>query len=323
MLANMAHLASLHAIGIIVIDDIQNLNKAKTGGVEKMLNYLDTMANDICVPVIMVGTPYASHMFQTRLSSGRRTIAFGNIPWDRMERDKMWKNFLKTLWKYQWLSSPSELTEELEQSMYHLTQGIMDVVVKLFCLAQHRAIITKSPRITAKLLETVFKEEFQPVHPMINALRSGRIEDIAEFGDLKMMDISKRLMNVTQIVENLFEQEQNLPKQVSGSKSEKLVSALILMDIEKDIAIPFAEKILLKYPELSIPALVQKVLLQVVPKEKEPKEKTKKINKKEWVNLETDDLRYIFAIKEKQSFYEAAKQKHLIFDFQEFYKKVS
>ncbi|WP_051286737.1 ATP-binding protein [Paenibacillus taiwanensis] len=36
----MAHLATLHGLGVLVIDEIQNLSFMKSGGAERMLNYL-------------------------------------------------------------------------------------------------------------------------------------------------------------------------------------------------------------------------------------------------------------------------------------------
>src|SRR5204862_2347512 len=56
MILDMARLASLHAIGVLVIDEIQHLSNAKSGGSEKMLSFFVELVNKIGVPVILVGT---------------------------------------------------------------------------------------------------------------------------------------------------------------------------------------------------------------------------------------------------------------------------
>jgi hypothetical protein len=40
MLALMAQTANMFALGLLVIDEIQHLSRAKSGGSEKMLNFL-------------------------------------------------------------------------------------------------------------------------------------------------------------------------------------------------------------------------------------------------------------------------------------------
>ena len=52
----IARVASLHCIGVLVIDEIQHLSQAKSGGSSKMLNFFVQLVNTIGVPVVLVGT---------------------------------------------------------------------------------------------------------------------------------------------------------------------------------------------------------------------------------------------------------------------------
>lgn len=56
-MALMSQIANVHAIGVLVIDEIQHLSMSRSGGVEKMLNFFVTLVNVIGLPVVMVGTP--------------------------------------------------------------------------------------------------------------------------------------------------------------------------------------------------------------------------------------------------------------------------
>ena len=127
----------------------------------------------------------------------------GSIRWDRLPRDEHWKRLLKRLWKYQWLRNAAPLDDVLEATMYDLTQGVMDIVIKLFALAQIRAIVTGVECIKPLLLRRVFEDEFKPVHPMLAALRSGRPELIAKYDDLLMPEIEGRLLTLTRSLDSV------------------------------------------------------------------------------------------------------------------------
>lgn len=49
----MALVAANHHLGVLVIDEIQRLNLAKSGGAEKMLNFFTQLVNSVGVPVVI------------------------------------------------------------------------------------------------------------------------------------------------------------------------------------------------------------------------------------------------------------------------------
>ena len=60
----MRQISNHHAIGLLVIDEIQHLSVNKSGGAEKMLNFFVTLVNTVGLPVVMVGTPKARFIFE-------------------------------------------------------------------------------------------------------------------------------------------------------------------------------------------------------------------------------------------------------------------
>ncbi len=74
----------------------------------------------------------------------------------------------------------------------------MDIVVKLFVLSQLRALALNKERITVGLLRQVYEDELKPVHPMLAALRSGIPERIAQYSDLMVPDMDRRLIQLQQ-----------------------------------------------------------------------------------------------------------------------------
>jgi hypothetical protein len=62
LLPIMALTASVLGLGVLVIDEIQRLSSAKSGGADDMLNFFVLLVNVIGVPVVLVGTYKAYEM---------------------------------------------------------------------------------------------------------------------------------------------------------------------------------------------------------------------------------------------------------------------
>ena len=219
LLPLMGQLANFHAIGLLIIDEIQHLSISKSGGAEKMLNFFVTLVNTANLPVVMVGTPKARFIFESDFRSARRGAGLGSIFWEQMKAEdnivtsdariikSEWNAFTDKLWKYQWLKKADILlSEEIRNKWYELSQGILDIVVKLFALAQFRAIESGIERINVKVLEKTYQEDLKPIHSMINALQSGNPNRIAEYSDLVIPDIDHKILLLQEKITQKFEE---------------------------------------------------------------------------------------------------------------------
>ncbi|WP_180129148.1 ATP-binding protein [Rhodoferax sp. BLA1] len=188
MMVHMAHVANLHALGVLVIDEIQHLNKTKIGP-DALLNFLVTLVNTIGVPVILIGTLSAIPLLQENFRQARRASGLGSLIWDRMPKGKAWDYFISQLWQYQWTRVPTEISSEIRDVLYDESQGILDIVVKLFMLAQLRVVsigeVRHGPEVlTAELLRKVAREDFRVVRPMLDALRANDTKALLKYDDL-------------------------------------------------------------------------------------------------------------------------------------------
>lgn len=190
MMLNMAHVANLHAVGLLVIDEIQHLKQARGVGPEALLNFLVTLVNTIGIPVLVVGTLGARSVLEGNFRQARRASGLGSQVWDNLQRDRTWDHFVETLWRYQWTQEFTPLTDELRHVLYEESQGIIDVVVKLFMLAQLRAIRLRAVRGRAErldrdLLLQVVAQDFKLIAPMINALKRGDQRAMEKYDDIR------------------------------------------------------------------------------------------------------------------------------------------
>ncbi|WP_223278079.1 ATP-binding protein [Nostoc sp. 'Peltigera membranacea cyanobiont' 232] len=106
MLAQVAQIAHTHHLGVLVIDEMQNLVNARRNR-DDLLNFLVKMDNTIGVPVIRVGTNEAFPILQGNFRNARRGTGQGSVIWERMLQDDDWDFFLTGIWEYQWTKTPS------------------------------------------------------------------------------------------------------------------------------------------------------------------------------------------------------------------------
>ncbi|MDP1664236.1 MAG: AAA family ATPase [Methylobacter sp.] len=329
LMALMSQIANVHSIGVLAIDEIQHLSTSKSGGIEKMLNFFVTLVNVIGLPVVMVGTPKARAIFEMDLRSARRSAGFGSLFWEPMkapspnaDKDQIkkaeWGAFTDKLWQYQWLQKRDEvLTEEMRNCWYDLSQGVLDIVVKLFVLAQLRAIVTRTERVTPKLMKKVYDDELKPVHPMLAALRSGDPEMIVKYSDLSIPDIDKKILELSAKIDSV-QAGAELQRYSSNEQAMRLYNLLVAMDCDSDLIEPLIERAFSLYPKISVRELMPIVLEWYGLEEKEPKKPQNKptvIKPPEWHTLDSGDLRFKFSQCGKgQSVYHELKRSEVIFD---------
>jgi hypothetical protein len=185
MLPSMARVGAIHRLGVLVVDEIQNLSEAKSGGDKKMLNFFVQLVNTMGLPVVLVGTHKARRLLAREFRQARRSTGQGCPVWDNMTYDETWQLFVESLWRYQYVRRPVDLKPELSQTLYDETQGITDFVVKLFMLAQIRAMVTGQETLTANILRSVAADSLQFAAPALSALRRGDRAALQQFEDIQ------------------------------------------------------------------------------------------------------------------------------------------
>ena len=142
MIPQLALIAQRHGLGLLIIDEIQNLSRAKSGGAEKMMSFIVQLVNTIGVPVLLMGIPNAVPFLKANLMTIRRSAGQQGMtklhPLDRASSD--WERLLKKLWKYQWTLQKSPLTDELSGLIHKYSVGNIDATIKIYMQAQRIAI---------------------------------------------------------------------------------------------------------------------------------------------------------------------------------------
>lgn len=225
MLQRMAHLASLHGIGLLIIDEIQHLSLSKSGGSDKMLNFFVTLVNTIGIPVLMVGTNKAISVLQSEFRQARRGSGQGDMVWSQMPKDEGWELFVEGMWEYQWTAKYTPLTTEFSDLIYEESQGILDIAVKIFMLAQVKAIATGEEKLTKQIVQQVASDSLRLVKPMLAALRSGIPSEIAKYEDIRPLDMDEEIEKYKASID--LQEKIRIQKKLQQQKRRKTEQTLL------------------------------------------------------------------------------------------------
>jgi hypothetical protein len=269
LIIRLGQLARAHCLGVLIIDEIQHLLTAKDEVSSSMMNFLVTLVNEIGIPLIIIGTTKAKELLQVTFRQARRAGGHGEILWGQMEKDDNWEVLLTSMWEYQWIKQKEVLTKEWIDVLHDESQGIVDIAVKLFLLAQSHAIETGEEKITPNLISKVSKKYLLMVQDMLTALKKGIPEDIAKYDDITPFDIEEFILSRKPVVNMreriIAQKEKQAEKRQRKELSilEKVVLTLINLDINEKFAESTAKRTILENKDLSLQEAVQKSLLTI------------------------------------------------------------
>jgi hypothetical protein len=201
LMRSVARVMNIHLVGMLICDEVQNLMNSHKGG-QTVMTELVSACNDLHVPILFIGTNKAAKILSLDFRQSRRASGHGITPWDRFpsnvapgEVDE-WAEFIAVLWRHQWVRKPVPLNDHLREVMYHYSQGVIDIAIKLFASSQGRAMLDGSEEITPELIADIYRKELKLVHPMVEALRNNDIEALAEFDDIAPIGLSEILNDI-------------------------------------------------------------------------------------------------------------------------------
>lgn len=209
MLDSWRQVATAHFLGILHLDEVQNLFKLATlkkrrskRGVEadapelsvvedQLLKWILTLMNTWQVPLLLSGTPDGIAALTRRLSTTERIVTSGYHQFKHFEAAKdinFRTNFLTQLGKYQYVKKKLPVDDELANLIIELTGGIQRLIVALWIAAQRVALERNKGDLLLTDFKTAAATFLAPVAPAVAALRRKDPAKMSMYEDLLPRD---------------------------------------------------------------------------------------------------------------------------------------
>lgn len=198
--AQIKLLAMSHHLGVLVLDELQNVSVRKSGGREELMNWFQELVNELKLPLVLLGTFKALSVLQLDARHSRRAGIMGGATWRPLTPGPEFDLLLETLWAFQWLQEPGELTEAFKTMVYEETQGVIAFMVDMFLVCQLYALSHGKETLTPEMFKHVARNEFEFLQPLLAALRSKQPNRMAKFEDVEAYDIDEIIEKHRQLI---------------------------------------------------------------------------------------------------------------------------
>lgn len=162
MLIGSVSQVALNHIGMLIVDEIQNVVNSKNG--KSLIGSLTQLINNSGISICMVGTPECTPFFEQALQLARRSVG---LQYQNMPYDAYFESFCKILFEYQYTKERTEPSPVIYEWLYEHSAGILSIVVSLIHDAQEIAILSGKERLDMETLNEAYSQRLSFLHGYI------------------------------------------------------------------------------------------------------------------------------------------------------------
>lgn len=159
MLIGSVSQVALNHIGLLVVDEIQNVCNSKNG--KSLVGMLTQLINNSGISICMVGTPESAVFFEQAMQLARRSLG---LRYDVMEYGENFREFCETVFSYQYVKQRTEITDSIMEWLYEHTSGNISVVVSLIHDAQEISILNGKEVLNLESLNEAYQKRLSMLH---------------------------------------------------------------------------------------------------------------------------------------------------------------
>ena len=162
MLIGSVSQVALNHIGLLVVDEIQNVVNSKYG--KSLVGMLTQLINNSGISICMVGTPESTVFFEQAMQLARRSLG---LQYGRLDYDAYFYKLCCTLFSYQYTQHPSQISDAIVEWLYEHSAGVVSVVVSLIHDAQEIAILNGKEILNLETLHEAYQKRLVLLHSHI------------------------------------------------------------------------------------------------------------------------------------------------------------
>ena len=162
MLIGCVSQVALNHIGLLIIDEIQNIVNNKNG--KTLIGTLTQLINNSGVSICMVGTPESAIFFEQERMLARRTLG---LNYTAMEYNNNFRDFCKEIIAYSYVQKTISMDEAMLLWLYNHSGGNASVVISLIHDSQEIAILEGYEQLDISMLNIAFEKRMGMLHNFI------------------------------------------------------------------------------------------------------------------------------------------------------------
>lgn len=163
VLIGMISQAALSHIGLLIIDEIQNVAASKNG--KAFINSLTQLINNSGISICMVGTPECTVFFRKELQLARRSMGLYYSP---LQYDEYFADFCRTAFLFQYTRKKAEINAGILEWLYEHSGGLVSLVISLIHDSQEIAILNGTESLDLNTLSEAYNKRTAMLHSFIN-----------------------------------------------------------------------------------------------------------------------------------------------------------
>ena len=164
MLIGSVSQVALNHIGLLVVDEIQNVCNSKNG--KSLVGALTQLINNSGISICMVGTPECTVFFEQAMQLARRSLG---LQYDVMSYGDTFRAFCEILFSFQYVKQRTENNDGIVNWLYEHSSGNISMVVSLIHDAQEIAILNGREILNLELLNEAYQKRLSLLHGFINS----------------------------------------------------------------------------------------------------------------------------------------------------------
>ncbi len=162
MLIGSVSQVALNHIGLLVVDEIQNVCNSKNG--KSLVGMLTQLINNSGISICMVGTPESAVFFEQAVQLARRSLG---LRYGVMEYGMDFRKFCEIVYSYQYVKEKTEITDGMIEWLYEHSSGNISVVVSLIHDTQEIAILNGKEVLDLESLNEAYQQRLSMLHGFI------------------------------------------------------------------------------------------------------------------------------------------------------------
>lgn len=197
MLIGSVSQIALNHIGLLVVDEIQNVCNNKNG--KHLVGMLTQLINNSGISICMVGTPECKQFFEQGMQLARRSLG---LQYSEMPYNTEFKKFCEIIFEYQYLKNKAAISNAMIEWLYEHSAGIVSIVVSLLHDAQEIAILQGKETLNMKTLNMAYQQRIELLHEyihpaIIHTQQTSKPKKKATAADLDLRNIQEMSGNIS------------------------------------------------------------------------------------------------------------------------------